>query len=121
MKKRGKSAMIKILIYVILSVSGLTLLKVGTSHDFMFGVAKGVFEIKLNIYFILGMLLYVLSFIASLIAMKSMDLSIYYPVSAGIAYVMVCIVSFFVLKEVIVVKQWIGIFLILVGIMVMNM
>lgn len=112
--------MIKILIYVLLSVSGLTLLKIGTGHDLMFGFDKGVFEIKLNIYVILGMILYVLSFIASLIAMKSLNLSIYYPVSAGLGYVMVCVVSFFVLKEVIIIKQWIGIVLILVGIMVMN-
>lgn len=113
--------MIKILIYVILSVSGLTLLKVGTGHDFKFCVDRGVFEVKLNIHLILGMFLYVLSFIASLIAMKSLDLSIYYPVSAGLGYVLVCIVSFFVLKEVIIIKQWVGICLILVGIMIMNL
>lgn len=118
--KETKREMLKILIYVGFSVGGLILLKIGTSNQFELGITNGVFNLKINIYLLLGMLLYIMSFVTSLIAMKSMNLSFFYPVSAGLGYVCVCILSYFVLKESISLRQLIGMSLILVGVIIMN-
>ena len=66
------------------------------------------------------MLFYVESFLTSLIAMKGMQLSVFYPISAGMIYVMVCILSRVILHEEMTIKQIIGMCVILVGIIIMN-
>ncbi len=112
--------MLKILVYVIFSAGGLILLKIGTSREFLIEISRGVLHVKLNIVLLSGMVLYVISFITSLIVMKSMNLSIFYPVSAGLVYIVVCFASYFILKEKMGIKELIGMVLILTGIVVMN-
>ena len=53
--------------------------------------------------------------------MKAMDLSVFYPVSAGLGYVLVCILSYAILKERITAYQLIGILFILAGVILMNL
>lgn len=52
--------------------------------------------------------------------MKGMQLSVFYPISAGMIYVMVCILSRVILHEEMTIKQIIGMCVILVGIIIMN-
>ena len=115
--KRRKSMGI-ILIYVAFSVTGLLLLKIGT---FSLSFSNGNFEFSVNSILLIGTVLYLLAFITSLIAMKTIDLSIFYPISAGLGYVLVCILSYIVLKETIAKEQLIGIVFILVGVILMNL
>ncbi|MCD2436606.1 SMR family transporter [Acidaminococcus sp. NSJ-142] len=118
---RGVNAMWMIIVYVIFSVSGLLLLKMGATRAFSFMVSDGNLNVKLNYLLLLGTCLYLLSFVTSLIAMKSIDLSIFYPVSAGLGYILVCLLSYFVLKEAISTNQVIGMGLILIGVIFMNL
>ena len=66
------------------------------------------------------MCVYILSFLISLAIMKDMNLSVYYPVSAGLIYVMVCLLSVAIFSEKITIQQLIGMISIFIGIIVMN-
>lgn len=110
-----------ILIYVLFSVSGLLLLKIGTSKAFELSISEGNFSLTVSGVLVIGMCLYLLSFVTSLIAMKNMDLSVFYPISAGLAYVFVCLLSYVVLRENISRNQLIGMGFILVGVIMMNL
>lgn len=112
--------MIKIIIYVCFSAGGLVLLKLGTAREFEIGFGDGVFCLKVNGALLCGMVLYVLSFITSLVVMKGMNLSVFYPVSAGLMYVAVAMASYFIMKETITIRQLLGMGLILLGIIIMN-
>ncbi len=111
---------LQIVIYVILSSCGLVMLKIGTSHSLKFSLNKGNFTVSMNYILLIGMFFYVLSFITSLIAMKGIKLSIFYPVSAGLVYVLVGLLSFFVLHEKISLRQIAGMGIILAGVIIMN-
>lgn len=119
--KRSRTKMPGLIIYVILSAMGLTLIKIGTGQDIsLFLNAKG-FSLRLNWILVIGMLVYIVSFLTSMLVMKNMNLSIFYPVSAGLIYIVICGLSYFVLREKISINQWIGMSVILVGIIIMNL
>jgi len=119
--KRSRTKMPGLIIYVILSAMGLTLIKIGTGQDIsLFLNAKG-FSLRLNWILVIGMLVYIMSFLTSMLVMKNMNLSIFYPVSAGLIYIVICGLSYFVLREKISINQWIGMSVILVGIIIMNL
>lgn len=110
-----------ILIYVTFSVSGLLLLKIGTTRAFDVSISNGNFSFSVNGFLLIGMCLYLVSFLTSLVAMKTIDLSIFYPISAGLGYIFVCLLSYLILKEHISKEQLIGMGLILIGVVLMNL
>ena len=119
--KRSRTKMPGLIIYVILSAMGLTLIKIGTGQDIsLFLNAKG-FSLRLNWILVIGMLVYIISCLTSMLVMKNMNLSIFYPVSAGLIYIVICGLSYCVLREKISINQWIGMSVILVGIIIMNL
>ncbi len=125
MKKRDcikrKKDMTLIILYVLISASGLILLKIGANHEFMVNISKEGLGISVNWQILLGMLFYVCSFLVSLMAMKKINLSIFYPISSGLGYVVICLTSYLVLKETISLKQLVGMVIILVGVVVINL
>lgn len=118
---KGRKTMILIILYVLISASGLLLLKIGANHEFNVSISKEGFGIKVNWQIILGMLFYICSFLVSLMAMKRINLSIFYPISSGLGYVVICIISYLVLKETISIKQFVGMVIILIGVVVINL
>ena len=82
---------------------------------------KGGFSLNLSWILVLGACLYVVSFLTSMVVMKGMNLSVFYPLSAGLIYIAVCILSFLLLKEKITTTQLIGMAVILAGIVIMNL
>ena len=119
-KERNFLNMLKILLYVMFSSCGLILLKIGTSKNFSISFNKGSFSLEINFVLITGFLLYIASFITSLIVMQGMNLNIFYPVSAGAIYIIVCVLSTIVLHEEISIKQLVGMCIILIGILIIN-
>ena len=119
MKGMGKQ-MIGLLIYVCMSATALTLIKIGLGKDSTLLLNKGGFALNLSWTLVLGACLYVISFLLSMVVMKGMNLSLFYPLSAGLIYIAVCLLSFLVLKEKISVQQLIGMVVILAGIIIMN-
>lgn len=110
-----------IILYVLISASGLILLKMGANHEFMVNISKEGLGISVNWQILLGMLFYVCSFLVSLMAMKKINLSIFYPISSGLGYVVICLTSYLVLKETISLKQLVGMVIILIGVVVINL
>jgi Membrane transporters of cations and cationic drugs len=110
-----------ILLYVMFSASGLLMLKIGTTQGLGLQISSGKVQLTVHIALLVGMCFYILSFILSLLAMKAMDLSVFYPVSAGLGYVLVCILSYAILKERITAYQLIGMLFILAGVILMNL
>ena len=107
-------------LYVICPATGLTLLKVGVSKGFVLKFTGGIVHFEFNWILLLGMVLYASSFLLSLTAMSKMDLHYFYPISAGLIYILVFLLSIFVLKETVDLKSMVGIAIILVGVVVMN-
>lgn len=116
---RGR-VMLKLLVYVLLSATGLTIIKIGISKGATLLFTKTGLSLAVNWVLLVGMLLYVVSFLCSMVAMKSMNLSVFYPVSAGLIYIVVLILSVIVLREKISAIQLIGMIIIFVGIVVVN-
>ena len=118
--KGTAKGMIGLIVYVCLSATALTLIKLGLGKDSTLLLDKGGFNLNLSWMLVGGALMYVVSFCLSMVVMKGMDLSLFYPLSAGLIYVAVCGLSFLVLKEKISATQLIGMIVILAGIIIMN-
>ena len=110
-----------ILIYVLFSVSGLLMLKIGAGRDMRFQISQGTIDFSVNYILVLGLCCYIVSFVLSLVAMKTINLSVFYPLSTGLAYVFVCLASYLILKEAITWKQLMGMTFVLVGVVLMNL
>lgn len=120
-KKKGiGKQMIGLLIYVCLSAAGLTLIKIGLDKNSSLFFDKLGFSITFSWILLLGMCIYILSFLTSMLVMKNMNLSVYYPLSAGLIYVVVCALSVVVLKEHLTWNQLVGMVIIFAGIIFMN-
>jgi multidrug transporter EmrE-like cation transporter len=119
---KGKSkGMIGLLIYVLISASGLIVIKLGLNRGATLQFGKVGIMFDLNWILLLGICMYVISFLLNMLVMKNMELSILYPISAGLIYIIICVLSYLVLKEPITFKQIAGMVIILVGIIVMNL
>ena len=120
-KKRRAFQMLGLIIYVLLSATGLTLIKIGTGQNNGLVLDTKGFLLQLNWTLILGMVMYVMSLLLSMAVMKGMNLSLFYPLSAGLIYIAICGISYFILKEKIIFSQWLGMAVILTGIIIMNL
>ena len=119
-RKGTGEGMIGLIIYVCLSAAGLMLIKLGLGKNSTLLLNKGGFDLTLSWTLVLGAVIYVISFLLSMVVMKGMNLSLFYPLSAGLIYIAVCVASYLVLKEKISVQQLIGMVVILAGIVIMN-
>ena len=120
MEKRTGKGMIGLIVYVCLSATALTLIKLGLGKESTLLLDKGGFNLNLSWLLVGGALMYVVSFCLSMVVMKGMNLSLFYPLSAGLIYIAVCLLSFLVLKEKISTTQLIGMAVILAGVIIMN-
>lgn len=109
-----------ILLYVILSAFGLLMLKIGTMQGLELQVLSGKIHFTVSTVLLMGICFYILSFVISLIAMKTIELNVFYPIAAGLGYVLICILSYTVLREKITTYQLIGMIFILAGVLLMN-
>lgn len=107
-------------LYVLCSATGLTLLKIGVSKGFVLKFTSQIIRFEFNWILILGMVIYATSFLLSLTAMSKLELHYFYPISAGLIYILVFVLSVCVLKETVDLKSMFGIAIILIGVIVMN-
>jgi len=112
---------IAVVIYLIINISGLTLMKQGMSKSSfdIFNSNTGFLSIEsiLDFRVVLGSVLYVLSFLTWLYLLKKYDLSYIFPIVTGLSYIGVLTVSFFLLSERFNLIKLVGATLILVGVM----
>lgn len=111
---------ISIIVYLILTVGGLLLVKMG-SDSINLAITNGVFNFSMGIKAIIGFLCYIASFlIYTFYIIRKFDLSYIFPIITGITQVLVILAGVFILKEHISLQAIIGIVLIIVGIICLN-
>ena len=69
---------------------------------------------------LIGALLYIFSFLLNMLVISRFNLNFIYPISSGLIYILISILSVLLLKESINNIQIIGMGAILVGIIIMN-
>ena len=104
--------------YIISTISGLLLVKIG--GDIKFTFINNVLGLNINLKSVSGILLYGLSFVLYLWILQKFNLSYIVPFCTGIVYILVIIFSYAILHENISNIQLIGITLVLSGIVVMQ-
>lgn len=128
-KERNKmslgSSILLILFSISIAVAGQILLKIGINHigmvnfsnldalkQLFFGVIKSPLVIS-------GLFLYVISAAIWLVVLSAVDLSFAYPF-IGFTYVMVLVLSKFILKEDVNPIRWAGALIITIGVIVIS-
>ena len=107
-------------LYAVCSVGGLTCFKLGAQQSLHFEVANSVLSIQISWLSILGIFMYIMSFLIYLSMVSKMQLSYLMPISTGVIYLLTMIVSLIVFKDPITVNKLIGAGLVLGGIILMN-
>ena len=106
-------------IYLLCTVGGLTLLKIGGGGNDIV-ISNSIVNLKISITTLLGLLLYIISFALWTVLIQRFNLSYIFPIATGLAYLLVIASSLLVLKEVISPFQWSGLVFILIGVILMN-
>ena len=103
------------IIYVVLSSTGLVIFKLGTT-----GPGINLFGFNITLKMFVGMLCYGMSFLLWLYIVSKVNLTIAMPLSVAFVNTLVVVESCILLKEKISIGQIIGIFLVIVGVMIMS-
>lgn len=107
------------IIYLILTISGLIFVKLGGS-ECSFLYSDGNFDFILNIKFILGIVMYGLSFITWMYLISVGNLSILLPISVAVTNVFVLLISSKLFDTVITPYHWLGVITIVIGIVLIT-
>ncbi|MGL4606158.1 MAG: hypothetical protein ACRCU3_01725 [Eubacteriaceae bacterium] len=107
------------IIYLFCTVGGLTLVKVGADNN-AFALSSNYFDLSLSYTTILGLFLYVISFVMWIVIVQKYDLSYIQPIALGLSNILIIAASIFILGESIGLFQWLGIVCILGGVILMN-
>lgn len=109
-----------IILYLLFSVGGLILMKLG-ANNINIAIKNGTFNFSMGINAILGFVSYIFSFlIYSFYIIKNFDLSYIFPILTGITQVLIIIFGILLFKEHISLFGFAGIFLIILGIVFLN-
>lgn len=112
--------MIIFICYIILTVSGLTLFKLGSSANFVHFTVNHL-EMQCSLLSLLGIFCYGCSFILWLVIIKHKSLSYIFPVTNGIITLLTLISGIALLHESIQIPQIIGIIFIIIGVILINL
>lgn len=110
---------ILIAIYIILTISGLILMKKGGNPGTI-SMQNGEMNFGINLISLLGFICYICSFLLFTRIVVMFDLSYIMPICTGIVQVLTLIASYFVFKEQISKQGIIGACLVIIGIIIMN-
>lgn len=105
--------------YLFISVTALMLLKLG-ANDLLISISGKSVTVKFSLILVLGFIFYLISFFTWVYILKTNTLTFILPILIGALYILIILGSFFFLKETISFYQWIGIGIVLIGIVLMN-
>ena len=120
---KGANKMINIIligVYIILTISGVVLFKLGTQKDFLVSITTGVFTLKISLISIIGLVCYLCSFSMYMFLISKFDLTYIVPVTTGIVQVATFILATMIFKESITVSKVVATGLILMGVILLN-
>ena len=86
-------------IYVFFSVSGLTLIKIGSNKTLGYSFEIPVISTSVSIWSFVGIICYAVSFLLYLGVISKFDLGFIIPILGGIINILILLVACFVLKE----------------------
>lgn len=110
-----------VIIYLILTVSGLILMKKGGNAG-KIAISSGEFSFNISLISCLGFVCYICSFLLyTRIVMMFDNLSYITPICTGVSQIMVLVASFLFLKEQITGLSLGGAALIIAGVVIMNL
>lgn len=112
---------ILILAYILSTSLGLILLKLGTSTGLPISIVENSFKFNLNIYSVIGILLYGLSFFLYIYLISKFDLGFIIPVTIALVYIIIFVASFIIFKEAFTALKIVGICLIFGGVILLNL
>ena len=108
-------------IYILLTSSGLLLIKFGTGqHINQLSFSAGQFQMNIHISAICGIICYICSFLVYLFLISKYKLTVLYPLSTGLVYILILITSTLLLKEQINLRSVIGGAAIVIGVIILN-
>lgn len=122
MRKTGRKEIMKIVlivIYLILTVSGLMLMKMGGNTG-TFSVKNQELNFGINLISALGFICYICSFLLFTKIVLMFDLSYIYPIITGIVQILSLVLSAIVLKEKLSWQIIVGAVIVVIGILIMN-
>lgn len=108
-----------IVIYLLLTVSGLVLMKLGGNSGTV-SVANKELTFGISLISGLGFLCYICSFFLYTKIIMMFDLSYIVPVTTGIAQILTLVASYLVFKDEISINSVSGAIIVIVGIIIMN-
>ena len=108
---------IYLIVYIIFSVSGSTLLKLGSQTNALFTIP--FIKMGISTYTFIGFICYGLSFVFYTILLSKFDLSFISPLTVGLVYVLLMITAFAFFHEQITAYKLLGSSLILIGVLLM--
>lgn len=109
-----------ILVYTLLSVSGVVFFKLGSTQELTLEVTASAFCLKISWLSILGLVFYVISFLIYMGLVAKTDLGYLVPVCTGVVYLMTLSASVLIFKESFTATDIVGSLLILGGVILMN-
>lgn len=108
-----------LVLYIIFSVSGSTLLKFGSSTSVKTLFTVPIVNMNISAFTFFGFMLYGISFLFYTVLLSKFDLSFISPLTVGLVYVLLMVTAFVFFKEEITMFKLIGSSLILLGILLM--
>lgn len=109
-----------ILIYAIMSVGGLTLFKLGAQRALHIGITSTAFSLEISWLSLIGLAMYVCSFLIYMGLVSKIQLSYLTPISTGIIYMLTLAAAIIVFQETLTPYKLVGAVLVLIGIVLMN-
>lgn len=112
--------MLIFLIYVLSSSFGIILFKLG-SKGVNFTISNSDIGLKLSYFSLIGLTLYVVSFLLWMIIISKNDVSKIVPIGLGATNILIMFLSYFLLGETISMVQLIGVLTVIIGVVLMNL
>lgn len=107
-------------VYVLLSVAGVTCFKLGSTESLNVTVSNTYFSIRISWLSILGLMLYAISFLIYMGLISKSYLSYLLPIITGMVYILTLLAAVVIFKEKLQFGQIVGSVLILIGVVLMN-
>ncbi|MDR0936279.1 MAG: hypothetical protein LBM98_06330 [Oscillospiraceae bacterium] len=108
-----------LIIYLFCTQAGVILIKLGSENTDL-GLRQGAIFMSFSWQTLLGLALYVASFLLFVHIVGKYNLSYIIPLLGGVGYIITLVLSVAILRENVSVTQILGIFVVIIGIVLMN-
>lgn len=108
------------ILYVVCTVAGLILYKYGANKEFGIMFSNGSLSIKINIISIIGLILYLISFILYIVILPKFDVTYILPIVSTATSILIFVSSIMFLNEPSNIVKWIGFVIMIVGVVIVN-